>query len=115
MLAITLPMLATRKAGVTFLELVIVLAILALLAVMAVPSIIDRWQRETVTLLAERLASTISLAQRTAQYRHLQTEIAPRDTSTGWTCGLVTDQYWKFGNCCCGPYLGHRFGGGQLC
>ncbi|WP_308217189.1 GspH/FimT family pseudopilin [Ralstonia pickettii] len=87
MLAITLPMLATRNAGVTLLELVIVLAILTLLAVMAVPSTIDRWQRETVTLLAERLASTISLAQRTAQHRHLQTEIAPRNASTGWSSG----------------------------
>ncbi len=87
MLAITLPMLATRKAGVTLLELVIVLAILTLLAVMVVPPTIDRWQRETVTLLAERLASTISLAQRTAQHRHLQTEIAPRNASSDWASG----------------------------
>ena len=78
---------AIRPAGVTLLELVIVLAIVAVLAVMAVPSVIDRWQRETVILLAERLASTISLAQRTAQYRHAQTQVSPREPSQGWASG----------------------------
>ncbi|GCB04119.1 Tfp pilus assembly protein FimT/FimU [Ralstonia sp. SET104] len=87
MLAMTRHAQAIRQAGVTLLELVIVLAIVAVLAVMAVRSVIDRWQRETVILLAERLASTISLAQRTAQHRHAQTQVSPREPSQGWASG----------------------------
>jgi type IV fimbrial biogenesis protein FimT len=87
MLAMTRHAQAIRQAGVTLLELAIVLATVAVLAVMAVRSVIDHWQRETVILLAERLVSTISLAQRTAQYRHAQTEISPREPSQGWASG----------------------------
>lgn len=74
------------QAGVTLLELAIVLAIVAILAMAAVPSIIDRWQRETVILLANRFASTVSLARATAQYEHMQTNIMPnrRNWNNGW-------------------------------
>lgn len=87
MLAVTQHAQPVRQAGLTLLELLIVLAVVAVLAVMAVPSIIDRWQRETVILLAERLASTISLAQSTAQHRHVQTQVGPRNNSTSWADG----------------------------
>ncbi|ATG20541.1 pilus assembly protein [Ralstonia pickettii] len=75
------------QAGVTFLELAIVLTIVGVLAALAVPSIIDRWQRETVEFLAQRLASTVSLAQATAQRRHVRTQLGPRENAswaTGW-------------------------------
>lgn len=87
MLAMTRSRQRMPQAGVTFLELAIVLAVVAVLAVMAVPSIIDRWRRATVELLAQRLASTISLAQATAQHRHVQTRLRPlrnADWATGW-------------------------------
>ncbi len=76
-----------RQAGVTLLELVIALAIIGVLAVMATPSIIDRWQRATVVVLADRLASAISLAQKTAQYRHVETELTPQNPAIGWASG----------------------------
>lgn len=76
-----------QQAGVTLIELAIVLAIIGVLAVMAAPSIIDRWQRETVVLVADRLASSISLAQITAQRRHVQMQIAPRGPTLGWASG----------------------------
>lgn len=87
MLAVTHHRHRLLEAGVTLLELAIVLAIVGILAVLAVPSIIDRWQRETVELLAQRLASTISLAEVTAQGRHVQTRLRPRenrDWAMGW-------------------------------
>ncbi|WP_244191230.1 GspH/FimT family pseudopilin [Ralstonia insidiosa] len=77
MLAMTRRAWPIRQAGVTLLELAIVIAIIGVLATAAVPSIVDRWQRETVILLAERFASAVSVAQETAQYRHVPTQLRP--------------------------------------
>lgn len=87
MLAMTPRLPPAPQAGLTLLELTIVLGVVAVLAGMAAPTIIDRWQRETVVLLAERLASALSLAQKTARYRHVRTQVGPRDTSLGWASG----------------------------
>lgn len=76
-----------RQAGVTLMELIIVMAIVGVLAVAALPSIVDRWQRETVILIAERIASAVSLAQATATHRHVWTYLGPRDRSLGWGGG----------------------------
>ncbi|MCO5398447.1 GspH/FimT family pseudopilin [Ralstonia soli] len=82
------------KAGVTLMELAIVIAIVGILAMAALPSIIDRWQRETVILLADRFASTVSLARAMAQYQHIQTNIVQLDNRVGWDGGwaLTTQQ-----------------------
>lgn len=76
-----------RQAGVTLIELAIVLTIIGVIAVMAVPSIIDRWQRETVIALAERLASAMSLAQTTAQHRRVWTYLGPQTPALKLTGG----------------------------
>lgn len=93
MLAMTRYSRPLSQAGVTLLELAVVLTIATVLAVMVMPSIMDRWQRATVELLAQRLASTISLAQSTAQHRHVQTLIGPRENSdwaSGWALTELT-------------------------
>lgn len=70
---------STCQTGLTFLEMAIALAIVAVLAVAAIPSLLDRWQRETVVVLAEQFASAISLARTTAQHRHVWTYFRPQD------------------------------------
>lgn len=77
-----------RAAGVTLMELAIVIAIVAVLAVAALPSIVDRWQRETVTLLADRIASAVSVAHETAQSLHVWTSLGPQD------CPQSTPRCW---------------------
>jgi len=81
---------ATRRmqqTGVTLLELAVVMTIVGILAVVAVPSIVDRWQRATVILLAEQFASAVSLARTTAQYQHVQAHLRPRDGAADWSKG----------------------------
>ena len=71
----------------TLIELIVVTAIVGILATAAVLPVIDHWQRETVVLLADRLASVLSLAQKTAQHRRVRTLLTPRDASHGWSSG----------------------------
>lgn len=87
MLAINKSKRRPQQAGVTLIELIIVTAIVGILATAAVPPVIDYWQRETVILLADRLASALSLAQKTAQHRRVRTLLTPRDASRGWGSG----------------------------
>ena len=81
---------ATRRmqqTGVTLLELAVVMTIVGILAVVAVPSIVDRWQRATVILLAEQFASAVSLARATAQYQHVQAHLRPQGGAADWSRG----------------------------
>ncbi|MGN6263151.1 MAG: GspH/FimT family pseudopilin [Ralstonia sp.] len=87
MLAINSSKRRVEQAGVTLAELTIVIAIVGILVTAAVPPIVDHWRRETVILLADRLASALSLAQKTAQHRRARTLLAPRDASRGWASG----------------------------
>ena len=87
MLAMTRPTQRIRQMGVTLLELAIVMTIVGILAVVAVPSIVDRWQRATVVLLAEQFASAVSLARATAQYQHVQAHLRPQDGTANWSSG----------------------------
>lgn len=87
MLAMTPQFRHRQQAGVTLAETGIVLAIVSILAVAALPSIVDRWQRETVILLAEQFASNVSLARATAQYRHVQAHLRPLNPSGDWADG----------------------------
>jgi len=79
---------AFRQTGVTLMELAIVIAVVGVLAVAAMPSIVDRWQRETVVMLAERVASAVSLARATAQIQHVQVHLGPEDPARGLASGL---------------------------
>lgn len=87
MLALTPKRRGPCQAGVTFAEMIVVIAIVGLLAVMALPSIVDRWQRETVVSLAEQFASNVSLARATAQNRHVQAHLQPLCPCGDWDMG----------------------------
>jgi type IV fimbrial biogenesis protein FimT len=87
MLAVTAQPRRPGQAGVTLAETAIVLAIVSILAVASLPSVVDRWQRETVILLAEQFASSVSVARATAQYRHVQAHLQPLDPSGDWAKG----------------------------
>lgn len=87
MLAMTRPTRRVQQMGVTLLELAIVMTIVGILAVVAVPSIVDRWQRATVILLAEQFASAVSLARATAQYQHVQVHLRPQHGLADWSAG----------------------------
>ena len=78
---------SARQAGVTLLELAIVFSIVSILAVMTLPLAMDRLQRDTVIVHAERLASAISLAQATAQHRHVRAEISAKGRRHDWRDG----------------------------
>ncbi|WP_316679923.1 GspH/FimT family pseudopilin [Ralstonia flaminis] len=74
-------------AGFTLVELVVVLSAISLLAVFAVPAGLNWWQRETVVVLADRFASTVSLAQTLSRNQRVWVHLGPINAAQGWPSG----------------------------
>ena len=87
---------STRSAGLTLIELLIVLGIIAFMSFMAVPSLMDTLNRMRVNSAARLISSALSLARSEAVKRGRNVSICPSTSGTDCAAGAWADGWIVF-------------------